>query len=96
MQPVDWLSKPWAYSEQLRRLCFSAMGALVVALNALLIAHGDEIFQKVTDRLPGFFTIVVTLDRLRDSPDAELFHPEVVEELYDFDKPEDLSPDKSD
>ena len=94
MRPVDWLSKPWAFSEQLRLLCFSAMGTPAIVLNALLVAHVDDFFQRVKDRLSGFLLIVVTLNRLRDAADAELFHSEVVEELYDINHPDELLPNK--
>ncbi|VDK41669.1 unnamed protein product [Taenia asiatica] len=60
------------------------IGCLTQALHTLLLTHGDDTFQLITDRIPGFFIIISRLSRLSDD-NADLVHPELVEELHDFD-----------
>nr|CDS24517.1 expressed protein [Echinococcus granulosus] len=80
---VEWLFT-WKSNPDLKILCLSSLGCLIQALHALLLTHGDDTFQLITDRIPGFFSIISRLSRLSDD-DADLVHPELVEELHDFD-----------
>ncbi|VDM31411.1 unnamed protein product [Hydatigera taeniaeformis] len=76
----------WKFNPDLKVFCLSSLGCLILALHTLLLAHGDDIFQRITDRIPGFFVIISRLSRLTDES-ADLVHPELVEELHDFDAP---------
>ncbi|KAL5103462.1 hypothetical protein TcWFU_000325 [Taenia crassiceps] len=80
---VDWLFA-WKLNPDLKILCLSSLGCLTQALHTLLLTHGDDTFQLITNRIPGFFIIISRLSRLSDDS-VDLVHPELVEELHDFD-----------
>lgn len=80
---MEWLFA-WKLNPDLRILCLSSLGCLTQALHTLLLTHGDDTFQLITDRIPGFFIIISRLSRLPDDG-ADLVHPELIEELHDFD-----------
>ncbi len=87
--PVDWLFRQSGASSSTTFTCLSALGCLTQALQALLLAHGDADFQAFTDRVPAFFSIISRLSQWTrvKSGLTSLVHPELVEELYDFDAP---------
>ncbi|VDD80166.1 unnamed protein product, partial [Mesocestoides corti] len=88
--PVDWLFRQSEKSSRLNDVCLSALGCLTQALQSLLLAHGDRDFQAYTDRVPAFFSIISRLSRWSrlKTDTAHLIHPQLVEELYDFDNPQ--------
>nr|CDS25522.1 hypothetical protein HmN_000595900 [Hymenolepis microstoma] len=84
--PSRWLSRSSSLSVEQRSLCMGSLGCAVKALQALLCHHKYKRFKYITDRIPGFFTTISTLSHVGETR-AHLVHPDLVYELYDFDRP---------
>ncbi|KAM3174922.1 hypothetical protein ACTXT7_009569 [Hymenolepis weldensis] len=84
--PSRWLSRSSSLSVEQRSICMGSLGCSIQALQTLLCHHKYKRFKYITDRIPGFFTTISTLFRLGEMR-AHLVHPDLVYELYDFDRP---------
>ncbi|VUZ42379.1 unnamed protein product [Hymenolepis diminuta] len=84
--PSRWLSRSSSLSVEQRSICMGSLGCSIQALQTLLCHHRYKRFKYITDRIPGFFTTISTLSRLGEMR-AHLVHPDLVYELYDFDRP---------
>lgn len=78
-------------NSDIKKLYFSALGCLIMALHELQLLHGELVFQLYTDRIPEFYVNILRLSRMHDVEPNDLLHPEAIEELYDFHHSDDLT-----